>query len=396
MRSIAEPGRRLSYDDGHWTLETTELMRLDRDLYRPEKRRIDGTEAILAHLRSKGEGALLSSAERLIRVSDLDGSTYEAQDGEWVVSEPSIPPGRPSRSEALSHDVDELRAEVVLLRAAYSGLTSRLRKLERFMTEIEAGRVRVPPAAVPDAPQIHERVEPLGAAEKPVAAAAAAPVIPAAVAAPSQELRQDLTLKSGGTPDAVVGGAVLGAPAPALKQPDAEPQSQPEAEPRSQPEGGPSFAPVSLPGMPAILSCLRQLVGDGLALEQLKEKLPTTPEALEKLDVSLFIDDQGNERAVVFANPRATVELGGQLLGIPKAAQEEQLQAGEIEQDLVLAMSEIFNNLSGVVNREEGNPHLKAEAIGKAPLERLPWLDQASAVLTLATPTGGRLWLVAR
>jgi hypothetical protein len=48
------------------------------------------------------------------------------------------------------------------------------------------------------------------------------------------------------------------------------------------------------------------------------------------------------------------------------------------------------------VNREEGNPHLKAEAISKAPLERLPWLDRASAVLTLATPTGGRLWLVAR
>ncbi len=199
MKSIAEPARRLSYDDGHWTLETTELMRLDRDLYRPEKRRIDGTEAILAHLRSRGEGALLSSAERLIRVSDLDGSTYEAQDGEWVVSEPSIPPGRPSRSEALSHDVDELRAEVVLLRAAYSGLTSRLRKLERFMTEIEAGRVRVPPAGVPVAPQIHELAE-----QDP---AAGAPVIPAAVAAPGQELRQDLTLQSGGTPDDVVGGA---------------------------------------------------------------------------------------------------------------------------------------------------------------------------------------------
>ena len=59
-------------------------------------------------------------------------------------------------------------------------------------------------------------------------------------------------------------------------------------------------------------------------------------------------------------------------------------------------MSEIFNNLSGAVNREEGNPQLKAEPIGKPPVERLPWLGAPSSVLALATPTGGRLWLVAR
>jgi hypothetical protein len=138
------------------------------------------------------------------------------------------------------------------------------------------------------------------------------------------------------------------------------------------------------------------LVGDGLTLDPIKEKLPTAPEALEKLDVSLFIDDEGVDRVVVFANTRATVELGGQLLGVPKAAQEEQIKSGEVEQDLVLAMSEIFNNLSGVVNREEGNPHLKAEAIAKTPVDRLPWLGAPSSVLTLATPSGGRLWLVAR
>ncbi len=110
----------------------------------------------------------------------------------------------------------------------------------------------------------------------------------------------------------------------------------------------------------------------------------------------MFIDDEGADRVVAFSNTRATVELGGQLLGVPKAAQEEQIKSGEVEQDLVLAMSEIFNNLSGVVNREEGNPHLKAEAISKTPIDRLPWLSAASTVLTLATPSGGRMWLVVR
>jgi hypothetical protein len=134
LKSLAGTSRRLSYDHGQWSLETSELVRLDRDLYRPERRRIEGPDAIFAHLRSKGEGALLHAAERLVRISDHEGCTYEAMDGEWVVAEPSIPPGRPSRSDQLGDEVAELRAEVVMLRAAYSGLASRLRKLEGMIS----------------------------------------------------------------------------------------------------------------------------------------------------------------------------------------------------------------------------------------------------------------------
>lgn len=138
MRSLTETSRRLSYENGQWTLETSELVRLDRDLYRPERKRIAGADAILLHLQSKGENALLSAAQRLMHHSEHDGS-YEALDGDWVAVEPSIPSGRPSRSEQLSDEVAELKAEVVLLRAAYAGVASRLRKLERLLTDPRGG-----------------------------------------------------------------------------------------------------------------------------------------------------------------------------------------------------------------------------------------------------------------
>jgi hypothetical protein len=152
LKSIAESGRRLSYDDGQWSLETSELIRLDRNLYRPERRRIDGSDAILAHLRSRGEGNLLSAAERLVRVSDVDGTTYEAQNGEWIEAEPSLSPSEPSHAEQLADEVTALRSEVVLLRAAYSGLAARLQKFERWMSDGPgtSGRVReIRPNGIP-------------------------------------------------------------------------------------------------------------------------------------------------------------------------------------------------------------------------------------------------------
>ena len=169
MSSTTESGRRLSYDHGQWSLETSELVRLDRNLYRPEKRRIDGTDAILAHLRSRGEGSLLSAAERLIRIADADGSTYEAHEGEWIEAEPSLVPGRPSRSEQLADEVSELRAELVMLRAAYSGVVERLRKLERAGDPLAAARPRAAePAPVPE-PVTREGIR-LPAGESVVAA----------------------------------------------------------------------------------------------------------------------------------------------------------------------------------------------------------------------------------
>lgn len=310
MSLTTESGRRLSYDHGQWSLETSELVRLDRNLYRPEKRRIDGTDAILAHLRSRGEGALLSAAERLIRVSDADGSTYEAHEGEWIESERSLVPGRPSRSQQLADEMSELRAELLMLRAAYSGLVERLRKLER-------------------------------AGDRPARTSPRA----------------------------------------------AEPPSVPEPVTRTG---------LRLPQGEAVVAALRKLIGETLELEEVSELLPSDTAEFADLDTCLFLDETGDECAAALSNLRGTIECGGLLLGVPLSTIEEQVQAGEAETDLVLGMSEVFTNLVGMLNREPGNPQLFGVPVTKAPISRLPWLNNPSSILTFGTPTGGRVWLIAR
>ena len=291
---MTESGRRLSYDEGQWSLETSELVRLDRNLYRPEKRRIDGVDAILSHLRSRGEGALVSGAERLIRAADVEGSSYEAHEGEWVVSAP-VPTARPSRTHQLSDEMSELRAEVVLLRAAYAGVLERLRKLER-----------------------------------------------------------------------------------------------------GSDSAGQQSDVVALPGAPAVVTALEQLVGEGLELRPVDEPLPASAAEFSELDACLLVDERGRERAAVLSDHRATVECGGSFRGVPADAIEEQIRSGEAETDLVVGMNEIFSKLSALLGRQSGNPRLTAEPLTKAPIQRLPWLTRPSAVLALSTGSGGRLWLVAR
>jgi hypothetical protein len=151
-----------------------------------------------------------------------------------------------------------------------------------------------------------------------------------------------------------------------------------------------------LPGTQAVSACLRQLVGEAIHLEVVREKLPASAVELSLLDASVMIDDEGRDRVVVLSDHRATMDCGGLLLGVPKETIQELIRSGTPTEDLTLAMSEIFNNLSGIVNREPDNPHLRAEALTKTPVERLPWLCSPRSEMALRTPSGGRLWLVSR
>jgi hypothetical protein len=158
----------------------------------------------------------------------------------------------------------------------------------------------------------------------------------------------------------------------------------------------PTFPVVALPGAQAVSTCLRQLVGEAIHLEVVREKLPVSAVELSQLDASVMIDDEGRDRVVVLSDHCATIDCGGLLLGVPKETIQELIKSGTPTEDLTLAMSEIFNNLSGIVNREPDNPHLRAEALTKTPVERLPWLGSPRSEMALRTPSGGRLWLVSR
>lgn len=150
MKTAAEPNRRLSYQNGQWVLEVTELVRVDRSLYRPERRKIQGTEAIFEHLHERGEMVLLAAAERVLFSHDTRTS-YEAVGGEWVEADLELSPPSSQQRERLADEVAELRAELVVLSAAYTGLAARLRQFEHWAASTASVRPSQSAATPPPA-----------------------------------------------------------------------------------------------------------------------------------------------------------------------------------------------------------------------------------------------------
>jgi hypothetical protein len=396
MRRTKTVGHRLSCDHGRWHLDTSELVRLDNNLYRPEHRRIDGPDAILSHLRSRGERNLLSGAEHLLRTSEPSGGAYEAIDGEWIESEPSIAPGRPSRSEQLGNEVAELRAEVVLLRAVCSGLLARVSRLERGTSGVD----RTPPSPERSSKN-RSKSEPRGVDAGATAQRAETRSTPAPQPTQREASATAQRAESGSTPapqpaQREASATAQRAESPALAESAAFAESAAAGTGEAPIAEVPDFPFVALPGTQAVSSCVQQLVGSAIRLEVVREKLPTSAEELSLLDVSVMIDDEGRDRVVALSDHRATVECGGLLLGLPNATIQELIRSGESTEDLTLAMSEIFNNLSGIINREADNPHLRAEALTKTPVERLPWLRSPRSQTAFRMPSGGVMWLVSR
>ena len=370
MGPIEQSRRRLSCQHGHWVLETSTLVRLERDVYGPQRRNIQGTEAILSHLRSRGEGGLVSGAEQLIRGTGQGSVAFEEKDGSWVESSPSLAPA--NRSDQLEAEVTELRAEVILLRAVCSGLTSRLGRIERWLMK-GGGKHEVSAALNGRGQSVTQ--EQGDQAEHSASHNARAPV------------------SSSGDH-----AAPLSSPDPAQKASlgeEPKPNTGDEAHEERSPEPPQLEPSISLPGGPAVMTCLRQLTGEPIHLDMAPDKLPSSKEAMALFQAALLVDDEGRDRAALLADNRAIVQCGGLLLGLPKTAIAEMADAGESTPDLLLAMSEIFNNLSGVVNHEQGNPHLRAQALEQAAISRLPWLAAPAAQVGFRTPNGGQIWLVA-
>ncbi len=129
--------QRLLCRRGTWVLELVRLVAVDRNVFQPRVQRLEGAEAVLQHLKRSGEsGTLAAAASQLMRASRADDErAFDAVDGEWVPGEISArrdsarpsasPPGAGSAAE-----VGELRAELLVLRAAHERLRERVQRLE--------------------------------------------------------------------------------------------------------------------------------------------------------------------------------------------------------------------------------------------------------------------------
>lgn len=354
-------------------------MAVDSHVFQPRRQRLEGSEAIISHLKRSDGSSLAHAAAQLMRAVRADEErTFDAVDGEWVPSHPlraaDAPPGPASAPrQNLADALAELRAEVLLLRASHQRLKERVVSLESQLANGEppaprAARVASPLASL--VPPARVRAAPAAPAAAPVAAEAPAPA------------RDKGTLTSGREPDPPpladsianrMGGV---APDRDLAQP-------------------PSVT-IELGDDLQILEALQELFGGDPGYGISSEPLPDSALELAALYACILVDDDGREVGAVLADIRATAGLGGRLAGLPSTLIEEQSKTGVLSEAVTAAMSEVCNTLSGVLSRVAGNCNVRSTPLESFPADRLRWVGTAKNCIALEKRRGGTFWIVSR
>ena len=359
LLTTATPARLLCRR-GTWVLELVKLVPVDRNVFQPRVQRLEGSEAVLQHLkRSTDSPGLATAAGLLMRGFRTDEDRcFEAVDGDWVPGEPgprrdSTRPSAPPPGGQVAGEVAELRAELLVLRASHERLRERIMRLESlFSTGSSAPRdlisvVPTPSVGLPNISDVPRAPEPFAA-----------------------------TLAQGEAPRN----------SEALRPRSAPPSPSPTA----------ATPAVRLPAAPEIRACLQTLIGDQV---NAREKRPFTfsVSSAEPRWVSRLIDDDGREVGAIVADLHATTALGGALMGLDEAEVEAQRAAATPSEDVLGAMSEVANNLSGVINQGSSSVHVRVKPIEPLSPDVLEWAKSPARGLELALePNGGCLFLLAR
>ena len=337
---------------GTWILELVKLVPVDRNVFQPRVQRLEGSEAVLQHLKRNADNpALAAAANQLMRgIRPDEDRSFEAVDGDWVPGEPaarrdSARPSGPAPAAHVAGELAELRAELLILRASHERLRERVMSLEsRSSASCAPTRELISIAPTPSLGLPHISEVPRGA--EPFVA----------------------TLVQGRVPSA------------------AEPKPNQRAA-----AGG-----VKLPTVAAINACLQALIGTAVTV---RETLAASfSEAVAgRCWVSRLIDDEGHEVGAIVADLQATTALGGAVLSLGEAEIEAQRAAHTASEDVIAAMSEVANNLSGAINQEPGKTQVHVTPIEPLAIGLLDWAKAPSQALCLEVEAdAGRLFLLAR
>ena len=356
MRSeLSDEPLRLLRTRGHWALEVTRMVPVDRHVLRPERRRVSGADSVVRHLKERCAPTLVREALDLI-VGQDDGfdRAFEPDGEHWIQVESELASEAASGSviAALVQTVSDLRVELTSMRALHEALRGRIAHLERRVTMHDYARCAARPAA---------RREPAGGSLRP--AARTRSVSPGEAAKPGVSAIAATELSLDATP----------APAPI------------ELDPATKPL-------LAMPQHADVVSCLRQLLGADPELRQERGGLPKDSSAFYAARV---IDAADAEVGVILFDKQAGVELGGRLLGLPPSALGDQVK-GELSADMLDAMNEVVNNLSGFINRANIDMRVRVRPLETYDGAALSWLAKSHATLGSITKNGGRLWLAAR
>lgn len=380
MNELNEP-LRLLRKRGSWTLEVTKLVAVDEHVLRPERRRVNGTDSVVRHLKERCAPSLVREALDLL-IGDDDGSdrAFELEGEHWVMlAEESQAEAAGASTAKLLAMIGELRVELTTMRALHEAMRGRLAAVERRSLSMGPGD--------------YGRSALRGASRREQAAGSLRPGARARSVAPGDE-------PALGAPQAF-------APSPQPAAPDREQAHEPHAlaedrtqaavAPPAQPEPvapveAPAKPALAMPAQPDIATCLKQLLGVDAELRAERGNLPKD---LDGFYVSRIIDSSDHEVGAILLDLRGGVELGGRLMGFPAAAIEEQAKT-EPSSDILDAMNEVTNNLGGFVNRANPDLRVRVRPLEKFSVTEFGWLPKNTARIGNTTKTGGRLWLAAR
>ncbi|MES1176517.1 MAG: hypothetical protein ABUL62_19495 [Myxococcales bacterium] len=378
LLTTATPARLLCRR-GTWVLELVRLVAVDRNVFQPRVQRLEGAEAVLQHLKRAGDNpALAAAASQLMRNSRSEEErAFDAVDGDWVPGElaarrDSTRPSAPPPGGGGVGEVAELRAELLVLRAAHERLRERVQRLEAQVHS--GGRTRdvlsVPPTPSFVMPKVSDVPEPaatLASGGSLPAFAPGTPSVPAAAAGGSS------------VPARAAGGSSVPAQA------------------ATRVSGASSVAPsgLALPSVAAVNASLHALIGDVATVEE-KRPLSFEPSGLGACWVSRLIDDEGHDVGIIIADFAATLSLGGKLMSLAAHEIDAQRALGTPSDDVISAMGEVTNNLCETIN-QSGRLQVRVKPIEPLVPGSLDWAEKAGAGLELELSGGlGRLFLFAR
>lgn len=130
----------LFHQEGTWSLEVEELVRLNRNTFRPKRHRLLGRDAILHHL-AINQGVLVGPTKRLLDGGLADESfSYEVRGESWIPAPPKELVKTPRTGQEDASEEAAIVREILALRA-------RVASLEGSLVGLPAGAVVAKPGA---------------------------------------------------------------------------------------------------------------------------------------------------------------------------------------------------------------------------------------------------------
>lgn len=340
----------LSTHDGVWSLEVEELVRLNRNIFRPRRQRLSGREAILQHLAMNQQTLLMETQRLLDGPLGDDAFRFELRGSDWV----------PVPAMQLVQDTRRAAAEkeqALQLVDEVTELRSRMHEIEQSVNSIkdQVAQLLEKGVVIPAAPSGGQGGQGAPGASQP-------------------------------PPEAPHEGA-----SPELQAVEA---SQVAEEPPAPPPP-PDFPELKLPALEALLDMVKGLVGDEVGMKAVDLDTWNVSEDSSGYLV-LLNDDKGKVVGAIAMDLEATVRLAGGMLMEDEEVLTAQIAEGSPSADVMETAGEVLNTLTSAVNKIKGNAHVRAGELQHINASEHPWLCYSRKRDDFALSVGGHLAVFAR